>query len=239
MPVILETKKVTKRFGELAAVKDLSFGVEEGEIFGIAGPNGAGKTTLFNVISGIYSNSGEINFKGERIERLRPFQVCLKGITRTFQIPSVFSTLTVYDNLRVGAHFGTHSPDEAKIIKEVLDFVGLTEKQNIEAIHLPLYDKKMTMLGAALATEPTLLMLDEPIAGLSPREINLSIDIFKRINQELGITLIVIEHLMKVLMGISQRMMILHNGEKICIGSPEEVANDKQVIEVYLGAEYA
>jgi len=239
MPIILEARQVTKRFGDLAAVKDLSFSVEEKEIFGIAGPNGAGKTTLFNVISGFYSNSGEIYFKGERIDRLRPFQVCLKGIARTFQIPSVFSTLTVYDNIRVGAHFGSHDSDEKRIINEVLDFVGLNEKKDIEAIHLPLYDKKMTMLGAALATQPQLLMVDEPIGGLSPNEITKSAEIFQRINQELGITLIVIEHLMKVLMGLSHRMMILHNGEKISIGSPEEVANDEQVIEVYLGADYA
>jgi len=239
MPIILETKQVTKRFGELAAVKDLSFEVEEKEIFGIAGPNGAGKTTLFNVISGNYSGSGEIYFLGERIDRLRPFQVCLKGIARTFQIPSVFSTLTVYDNIRVGAHFGNHVKDEKNIIKEVLEFIGLSEKQNILTTHLPLFDKKLTMVAAALATHPKLLMLDEPIGGLSPWEINQSIDIFKRINRELGITLIVIEHLMKVLMEISGRMMILHNGEKICIGIPEEVAKDKQVIEVYLGADYA
>lgn len=239
MPDILETRNVTKHFGELAAVKDLSFEVNEKEIFGIAGPNGAGKTTLFNVISGIYSSPGEIHFLGERIDRLRPYQVCLRGIARTFQIPSVFSTLSVYDNIRVGAHFGNHSEDERKIIKDVLAFVGLTEIQDIDAIHLSLYDKKMTMLAAALATEPKLLMLDEPIGGLSPGEIEKCIDIFRRINKELGITLIVIEHLMKFLMGISERMMILHNGEKISIGSPEEVANDKQVIEVYLGAEYA
>ncbi|OGN71788.1 MAG: hypothetical protein A2X25_02490 [Chloroflexi bacterium GWB2_49_20] len=239
MPIILETKQITKRFGELAAVNNLSFDVNEKEIFGIAGPNGAGKTTLFNVISGIYSGSGEIDYFGERIDRLRPFQVCLKGIARTFQIPTVFSTLTVYDNIRIGAHFGNHSLNEKKIINDVLEFIGLTEKQHIEAKHLPLFDKKLTMLGAALATEPKLILLDEPIGGLSPKEINESVELFKRINNELGITIIVIEHLMKVLMAISQRMMIIHNGEKICIGSPEEVARDKQVIEVYLGAEYA
>jgi len=239
MSAILKTAQITKRFGELAAVKDLSFEVEEEEVFGIAGPNGAGKTTLFNVISGIYSISGEIYFEGERIERLRPYQVCLQGIARTFQIPSVFSTLSVYDNVRVGAHFGNHNPDEKKIIQEVLDFLELTDKQDVEAKHLSLFDKKTTMLAAALATEPKLLLLDEPIGGLSPVEIQKSVETFKRINKDLRITIIVIEHLMKVLMEISNRMMILHNGEKICIGSPEEVANDRQVIEVYLGAEYA
>src|SRR4030067_2459098 len=181
MPVILQTKQVTKRFVELAAVKDLTFEVDEGEIFGIAGPNGAGKTTLFNVISGIYSGSGEIYFQGARIDRLRPFQVCLTGIARTFQIPSVFSTLTVYDNVRVGAHFGNHNLDEQKTIREVIDFVGLSGKQDIEAKHLPLFDKKITMLAAALATEPKILMLDEPIGGLSPGGIKHCVVSFMRV----------------------------------------------------------
>jgi branched-chain amino acid transport system ATP-binding protein len=239
MPVILETRQITRRFGSLAAINDLSFAVEEGEIFGIAGPNGAGKTTLFNVISGMYSNAGEILFCSERIDRKRPYQICLKGLARTFQIPTVFSTLSVYDNVRVGAHFGGHGANEKKTIDEVLDFVELSDKREIEATHLSLYDKKMTMLAATLATRPKLLMVDEPIGGLSPVEITKSVEVFRRINKELGITLIVIEHLMKVLMELSDRMMILHNGQKISIGSPEEVANDRQVIEVYLGAEYA
>lgn len=239
MSVILEVKQLTKHFGELAAVNNLSFEVEKGEIFGIAGPNGAGKTTLFNVISGVYSGTGEIIFEGQHINGLRPYQICHKGLVRTFQIPTVFSTMTLYDNVRVGAHFGNHSQDEDEIVRDTLDFVGLKGKENVEVRHLSLYDKKLTMLAAVLATRPRLLMLDEPIAGLSPWEIQQSVSLFKRINQEFGVTLVVIEHLMKVLMGVSQRLMILHNGEKISIGSPEEVAKDKKVIEVYLGAEYA
>jgi branched-chain amino acid transport system ATP-binding protein len=239
MSIILETRQLTKRFGELAAVKDLSFTVEDGEVFGIAGPNGAGKTTLFNLISGLYSGKGEILFKGERIDRNRPYQRCNKGLARTFQIPTVFSSLTVYENVKIGAHFGNHGDHEEKTILDSLEFVGLAEVKKIQAKHLPLFDKKLTMLAAALATQPGLLMLDEPIGGLSPIEIQKSVEIFKKINQDLKITLIVIEHLMKVLMGISNRMMILENGENICIGSPDEVANNKRVIEVYLGAEYA
>jgi branched-chain amino acid transport system ATP-binding protein len=239
MPVVLEVKQLTKRFGELAAVKNLSFEVEKGEIFGVAGPNGAGKTTLFNVISGVYSGTGEIIFEGQPISGLRPYQICHRGLVRTFQIPTVFSTMTLYDNVRVGAHFGNDGQDEDKIIGDALDFVGLRGKENVEAKHLCLFDKKLTMLAAALATQPRLLMLDEPIGGLSPVEIGKSISLFKKINQEMRVTLIVIEHLMSVLMEISQRLMILHNGERISIGSPEEVAKDKQVIEVYLGADYA
>ncbi len=239
MAVVLEVKQLTKRFGELAAVNNLSFEVEKGEIFGIAGPNGAGKTTLFNVISGVYSGTGEVIFEGQPISRLRPYQVCHRGLARTFQIPTVFSTLTLYDNVRVGAHFGTAGQDEDRIIGDTLDFVDLRGKENVEVKHLCLFDKKLTMLAAALATQPRLLMLDEPIGGLSPVEIGQSISLFERINQEMGVTLIVIEHLMSVLVEISQRLMILHNGERISIGSPEEVTKDKQVIEVYLGAEYA
>ncbi len=239
MATILEARHLTKRFGELAAVNDLSFEVEEGEIFGIAGPNGAGKTTLFNVISGVYSGSGEIIFDGQHLNRLRPYQVCRKGLARTFQIPTVFSTLTVYQNVRIGAHFGNRSKHKEKVIEQVLDFVGLKEKEGAKAEALRLFDKKLLMVAAALATGPRLLMLDEPVGGLSPSEIEQSVALFRRINEELGITLIVIEHLMKVLMGISQRMMIIHNGQKISTGTPEAVANDEQVIEVYLGAEYA
>lgn len=239
MAAILEVRGLTKRFGELAAVNNLSFEVEKGEIFGIAGPNGAGKTTLFNVISGIYSGTGEVIFEGRRINGLRPFQICRLGLVRTFQIPTLFSTLSVYDNVRVGAHFGTDRHNEEEVIRDALDIVGLSGKETVEARHLCLFDKKLTMLAAALATQPRLLMLDEPVGGLSPTEIQQSITLFRRVNQEMGITLIVIEHLMSVLMGISNRLMILHNGEKISFGSPEEVAKDKQVIEVYLGAEYA
>jgi branched-chain amino acid transport system ATP-binding protein len=239
MATILEAKRVTKRFGDLAAINDLSFEVEEGQIFGIAGPNGAGKTTLFNLISGIYSGAGEINFKGQRISGLRPYRICRKGVSRTFQVPTVFATLSVYDNLRVGAHFGGHRGDEKENILHVLEFVGLAHRKDVQAKHLPLFEKKLTMLGVALATHPSLLMLDEPIGGLIPIEIDESVKLFRRINQELGVTLIIIEHLMKVLMGMANRMMILHNGQEICIGSPEAVARDPQVIEVYLGADYA
>ena len=239
MPM-LEVKSVTKHFGHLAAVNNLSFEVEEGEIFGIAGPNGAGKTTLFNLIAGTYPCSGEIVFRGERINGLRPHRICEKGVARTFQVPLVFSSLTVYQNVETGVHFGNQElEDEEKSVSETLEFVGLKAKADIEARHLRLFDKKMTMLAAALATKPKLLLVDEPAGGLNPAEIKQTISLFRQINEELGITVIVIEHLMKVLMGISQKLMILNEGEKICTGSPEIVAKDSRVIEVYLGAHYA
>lgn len=243
MAIILETRQLTKRFGELAAVKDLSFQVEEGQIFGIAGPNGAGKTTLFNVISGVYTGTGGILFQGRPIHGRRPHQICRMGLTRTFQTPAVFSSLTVYQNVLVGAHFGDPGSSgfatEDDNIRDVIQMVGLTGKEDVTATHLSLFDKKMTMLGAALATRPRLLMLDEPIGGLSPIEIERSVETFTRIRQELGVTLVVIEHLMKFLMSFSDTMMILHNGENICIGTPAEVACHRQVVDVYLGADYA
>jgi branched-chain amino acid transport system ATP-binding protein len=237
---MLEAKRVTKHFGRLAAVNNLSFDVKNGEIFGIAGPNGAGKTTLFNLIAGIYVCTGEILFEGEKINNLKPYKICKKGIARTFQIPLVFPSLSVSENIGIGAHFGGNGQDnEERLISEIIDLVGLKGKENVEASHLRLFDKKMTMLGIGLATKPKLLMLDEPAGGLNPVEIEQSVMLFKRLNQELGITLIVIEHLMKVLMGISERLMIIHNGELVRLGDPGEVAKDKRVIEIYLGTEYA
>ena len=233
---ILQLNKVTQRFGELAAVNNLSFEVEEGEIFGIAGPNGAGTSTLFNVITGFYRGSGDIIFDGSNIRGLKPHQICHKGIARTFQIPELFLTLPIVENVKVGAHFGVQGAhDERECIKEVIDFVGLQGKENVIAANLNLFDKKTTLLAAALATKPKLLLLDEPIGGLSPVEVTESVALMKKINKELGLTIIVIEHLMKVLTEVSQRLMILHSGEKICIGPPKEVIKDKQVIEIYLG----
>lgn len=233
---ILQVKKLTKYFGELAAVKELSFEVEKGEIFGIAGPNGAGKTTVFNLIAGVYRGLGDIVFDNLNINKLRPYQVCHKGIARTFQIPQVFLTLTLFDNVKIGARFGkAGAQDEKENINEAVNFVGLQGKENAITANLNLFDKKRTMLAAALATKPKLLLLDEPIGGLSPTEASQSMAIFQKINKELGITIIIIEHLMKVLVGLSQRLMILQNGEEICIGPPREVVKDKRVIEVYLG----
>jgi branched-chain amino acid transport system ATP-binding protein len=233
---ILQVNKVSKYFGKLAAVKGLSFEVERGEIFGIAGPNGAGKTTLFNLISGAYYGSGDIIFEGENLHGLRPFEICHNGVARTFQVPSLFSTVSIYQNIRVGAHFGVlKGKNEKERIDRVIDFVGLRGRENAIAESVDLFDKRMTMLAAALATEPRLLLVDEPIGGLSPREVRDSVTLFQKINKELGITIIIIEHLMKVLVEVSHRLMILNSGEKICIGPPDEVTQDRKVIEVYLG----
>ncbi len=233
---ILKCEKVTQHFGLLAAVEDLSFEVEEGEIFGIAGPNGAGKTTLFNVITGVYRGSGDIIFDNVDITRLRTYQICHKGLVRTFQIPQLFSTLTMLANLKVGAHFGILGGDnEEENIREVLKLLGLKGKENVLAANLNLYDKKLTMLAAALATKPKLVLLDEPIGGLSPPEVKEFVALVQKINQELGLTIVIIEHLMKVLIKLSNRLMIMENGQKIAIGPPGEVVKNEKVIEVYLG----
>ncbi len=235
----LENRNVTKYFGNLAAISDLSFEVEKGEVFGIAGPNGAGKTTLFNVIAGVYPCNGKIIFNGVQINGMRPHRICKMGIARTFQLPMVFSSFTVHQNIETGAHFGyAGDEDRSGLVDEIIEFVGLQGKANVEAQHLRLFDKKLTMLGTVLATKPKLLLLDEPASGLNPTEVMDSIKLFKKINEKYSVTIIVIEHLMRVLMGISHRLMILNNGELIAIGPPSQVANNEKVIEVYLGKEY-
>ncbi len=235
---ILEVNGVTQRFGELRAVDDLSFTVEKGEMFGIAGPNGAGKSTLFNMITGFYHYTGEIIFDKVNITKLRPHQICHKGIARTFQIPQLFLTLPLADNLKVGAHFGAHTHDaesEEQDIKKIASLLGLSGKENILPANLSLYDKKLTMLGIALATKPRLLLVDEPIGGLSPMETKQFMNLIQKINKEIGLTIVIIEHLMKALTKLSKRMMILENGRRIALGPPQEVVKDERVIEIYLG----
>ncbi len=233
---ILQVKSLTQLFGELAAVKDLSFEVEAGEVFGIAGPNGAGKSTLFNVITGFYCGSGDIIFDDTNISRLGTHKICQLGIARTFQIPQLFLTLPLLDNVRVGAHFGIKgAKDEADIINEAISFVGLQGKEHTIAANLNLFDKKRAMIAASLATKPKLLLLDEPIGGLSPTETSESMELFRKINKKLGVTIIIIEHLMKVLMALTNRLLIMENGEKIALAPPAEVVKDEKVIRIYLG----
>jgi len=233
---ILELNEVTQLFGQLAAVKNLSFEVEKGEIFGIAGPNGAGKTTLFNVISGFYQGSGDIILDGRSIKKLRPHKICRMGIARTFQIPQLFLTLPMVENVRVGAHFGFRgAQNEGENIAKVIDLVGLQGKENVLASNLNLFDKKLTMLAIAMATNPKVLLVDEPIGGLSLTEGKELVGLIRKVNEELGVTILIIEHLMKVLTELCDRLMIMDNGGRFALGPPVEVCSDEKVIEVYLG----
>jgi len=235
---ILEGEQVTKYFGGLAAVSRVDFHVDQGEIFGLIGPNGAGKTTLFNLVSAaLVLKSGIIKFKGEKISGLKPYQICRRGIARTFQSVKIFPNMLVRQNVKLGALFGAPKPMASTVDKdaeELLDFVGLSAMSMIPARDLTLVNQKRLEVAAALATKPELLMLDELMAGLTPTETAESMELVTRIRDK-GITIFMIEHVMKAIMGVCDRIMVLHHGEKIAEGTPKEIATSKKVIEVYLG----
>ena len=239
-PVLLRTQKVTKIFGGLAAVKEVDLEVKKGEIFGLIGPNGAGKTTLFNLVSGVYRpNSGTIEFKGQDFSAIhRPHQVCERGIGRTFQIVKPFGNLTALENVMIGVFSKVKSTEQArKQASEILDWMGMGNKKNIIAKSLTLPDRKRLEFARALATKPDLLLLDEVMAGLNPHEVDDTLVLLRKIREE-GITLFVVEHVMHAIMSLSDHIAILHHGEKIMEGTPQEVAKDERVIKAYLGEEY-
>ena len=236
---ILEGEGVTKYFGGLAAVSHVDFHVDQGEIAGMIGPNGAGKTTLFNLISGaLVPKSGIIRFKGEKITGLKPHQICRMGIARTFQEVKVFPNMPVLQNVLLGSLFGTPTgmaaASAAKEATESLEFVGLSAMKALPAKDLTLANQKRVEVARALATKPELLLLDEVMAGLNPTETAEVMELVTRIRDK-GITVFMIEHVMKAIMGVCDRIMVLHHGEKIAEGTPKEIATSKTVIEVYLG----
>jgi len=237
--VLLELSKVSRSFGGLAAVRAVDFKVETGEIVGLIGPNGAGKTTLFNLITGAYRpNAGAILFEGTAITRMAPHARCKLGIARTFQLVRPFPNLTVLDNVAVGSVYGRRPAnsrlDAEAAAREVLDMLGLLDRARLLARSLTLVDRKRLELARALATQPKLLLLDELLAGLNPSEVVTAIDLVRRIRDS-GVTIVMVEHLVKPLFGVSDRVTVLSAGEKISEGTPPQVAQDARVIDAYLG----
>jgi branched-chain amino acid transport system ATP-binding protein len=236
---VLEAEKVTKYFGGLAAVSNVDFHVNQGEIFGLIGPNGAGKTTLFNLISGaLVLKSGEIRFKGEKITGLKPHQICRMGVARTFQSVKIFANIPARENVLLGSLFGTStgmsSADATREAAGLLEFLGLSAVRATPAKDLTLANQKRLEVARALATKPELLLLDELMAGLNPTETAEAMELVTNIRAK-GITIFMIEHVMKAIMGVCDRIMVLHHGEKIAEGTPKEITTSKKVIEVYLG----
>jgi branched-chain amino acid transport system ATP-binding protein len=238
---ILEGQDVTKYFGGLAAVSHVNFHIDQGEIVGLIGPNGAGKTTLFNLISGaIPFKSGGIIFKDQKVNSLKPHQICKMGIARTFQETKIFADLPVFQNVLMGAFFGTPNrisgADATKEASQALEFVELSAMSATPVQDLTLVNQKRVEVARALATKPELLLLDELMAGLTPTEVSEAMELVRRI-RDTGITIFMVEHVMKAIMGICARVIVLHHGEKIAEGTCQEIACNKTVIEIYLGEE--
>ena len=237
--MILQVEGVGKRFGGLQALADVTFDLPEGQILGLIGPNGAGKTTLFNCISGVYEPSdGRVTFRGEDVTGSKPYLMAHRGMARTHQIVRPLNELTVRENVMVGACFGRENhrlPSAGEIADEVLAFVRLAERSDQLAGSLNVGQKKRLEMARALAARPYLLLLDEVLAGLNPSEIAMMVDIVKKIRDERGVTIIMIEHVMHAIMNVSDRLLVLDYGRQIAEGTPEEVANNEKVIEAYLG----
>jgi branched-chain amino acid transport system ATP-binding protein len=253
---LLETIDVVKRFGGLTAVNKISFSLEQGKIVSIIGPNGAGKTTFFNSLTGIYTpEEGQIKFNGHSLIGLRPDEVSERGISRTFQNIRLFGAMTVLENIIVGMHtqlkqsatdalfrtkkFRDEEKEAEKKAESLMEYVGLKNVGNELARNLPYGAQRRIEIARAIAANPTLLLLDEPTAGMNPNETADAIKLFRHIRDDKGITILLIEHDMRVVMGISEHISVMDHGEKIAEGTPKEIRNNQRVIEAYLGREAA
>ena len=240
---MLNCVAVSKEFGGLQALKNVDLKVTDKAIAGLVGPNGSGKSTLLNVISGVYKpDSGKILFLDEDISKLPPYAICARGVTKTSQTVQSFPDMTTVENVRIGVLFAKKQDKEVDAddkARELLNFVGLgKEKFGVLAKNLNVVELRRVQLARALATEPKLLLLDELLTGLTPKECDEAISLVKLINKQ-GITILMVEHVMKVIMGLCETVTVLHHGEKICEGTPGEVCSDESVIDVYLGKKFA
>jgi len=236
----LKIENLTKHFGGLAAVDNLSFEINDKEIVGLIGPNGAGKSTTINLITGVYRpDSGSVQLNGENLIGLKPNQVCSKGVVRTFQLEKPFLNLTVIDNVMIGALLRTDNVEEARQrAYDILKLLNITELASSLVKSLTAQNRKRAELARALATEPTLLLLDETMAGLNPTEIDEMLDLLRKLREEKGITLLIVEHVMRAIMSISDRIVVMDHGKKIAEGDPKEISTNQKVIESYLGKGY-
>jgi branched-chain amino acid transport system ATP-binding protein len=237
-PPLLEARSLSKRFRGLQAVDDVSFAVPSGGIVALIGPNGAGKTTTFNLIAGVFApDSGSVVLDGSDITGLRPDQACHAGVARTFQVVKPFGALTVLENVMVGA-FKTSADGAAarRGALEILGRLGLADKAGVVANSLTLPERKKLETARALATQPKILLLDEVMAGLRPIEIDSMVRTFADLSRETGLTILLTEHVMRAVMALSHHIVVLHHGQKICEGTPEQVSRDPRVLECYLGS---
>jgi branched-chain amino acid transport system ATP-binding protein len=239
MAEVLVIRHLSKRFGGLRAVQDLSFSVNESETVALIGPNGAGKTTSFNLITGYHRpDAGSVQAFGRELTGLRPYDICAHGLARTFQVARPFGRMTVLANVMTGAFLRDRKPEAARTkAREAIDFVGLSAKEQVPARDLTTIDQRRLEMARALATEPRLLLLDEVMAGLNPAEIDQAVALVGKLSQR-GLTIVIVEHVMRAIMAVARHIVVLDHGQKIAEGNPREVVANGEVIRAYLGTGY-